>query len=131
MDSEPVKQNYYQWVCFVLTFQALLFKFPNLIWKSQENGKIKLLLKDLKEGEINTENFEERTQKLSIYLMKNAKKHKTYLAWFVFCEFLNLLNVLGQIYFIDFFLGGEFFTYGPKVFNVLNTDYQNRTDPMR
>ena len=46
---------------------------------------------------------------------RNRSKHNWYAAKFFFCESLNLINVVGQIYFMDLFLGGEFTTYGSEV----------------
>ena len=43
------------------------------------------------------------------------QNHNFYAFRFFACEFLNLANVLFQIYFIDFFLDGEFTTYGSEV----------------
>jgi hypothetical protein len=43
---------------------------------------------------------------------------------------LNVVNVVGQIYFVDFFLGGVFMTYGSEVIDFMNMDDANRTDPM-
>merc|ERR1719382_1185677 len=45
-------------------------------------------------------------------------------------DFLNLINVVGNIYLVDAFLGGEFSTYGVKVLNFLEADPENRIDPM-
>ncbi len=32
--------KYYQWVCFVLFFQAMFFYFPRYLWKNLEAGKM-------------------------------------------------------------------------------------------
>ena len=43
-------QTYYQWVCFVIFIQAILFYIPHWIWKSWESGRIRLLVSDLNDG---------------------------------------------------------------------------------
>ena len=43
---------------------------------------------------------------------------------------LNFVNVIGQMYFINTFLGGVFMTYGTEVLDFINMDDSNRTDPM-
>merc|ERR1712025_776466 len=47
------------------------------------------------------------------------------------CEVLNFVNVLVQMYFIDFFLGGEFMTYGSDVLNYTGMESEDRPDPMK
>uniref|UniRef100_A0A8D8HQH0 Innexin n=1 Tax=Culex pipiens TaxID=7175 RepID=A0A8D8HQH0_CULPI len=42
--------KYYQWVCFCLFFQAILFYTPRWLWKSWEGGKIHALMMDLDIG---------------------------------------------------------------------------------
>jgi Innexin len=49
---------------------------------------------------------------------------------FFFCELLNFVNVVGQIYFMDLFLGGEFTTYGRDVVSMTEAEPDQRTDPM-
>merc|ERR1719384_3006878 len=43
---------------------------------------------------------------------------------------LNFVNVAGQIYFMDFFLGGEFTTYGTDVLAMTEVSPEEREDPM-
>lgn len=42
-----ITQKYYQWVCIVFCFQALLFYTPRYLWKTWEGGRLRLLAKDL------------------------------------------------------------------------------------
>ena len=49
---------------------------------------------------------------------------------FFLCEFLNLINIVGQIYFMDFFLGGEFTKYGTDVLAMTEKAPEEREDPM-
>ena len=51
------------------------------------------------------------------------------LKYFV-CDTLNLANVIGQMYFINFFLGGVFLTYGTEVLKWSEAEPEDRTDPM-
>ena len=43
---------------------------------------------------------------------------------------MNFINILGQIFFIDFFLGGEFTTYGMDVVKFTQLEPEQREDPM-
>ena len=47
--------------------------------------------------------------------MKETTEHRAWAGKFFFCEVLNFVNVIGQIYFTDTFLGGEFRRYGSEV----------------
>ena len=38
--------------------------------------------------------------------------------------------MIGNIYFVDVFLGGEFSTYGIRVMSFLEADPENRIDPL-
>ena len=49
------------------------------------------------------------------------------------CDILNFVNVIGQMFFINVFLGGVFMTYGTEVLNFINMDDDERMekgDPM-
>merc|ERR1712129_256882 len=46
------------------------------------------------------------------------------------CEVLNFVNVLGQMFFMDLFLGGEFTTYGSDVIAMTDLEQEQRTDPL-
>ena len=49
---------------------------------------------------------------------------------YVFCEALNLANVVLQLYLMNFFLGGQFFDYGMDVLRVSELPIEERVDPM-
>lgn len=46
------------------------------------------------------------------------------------CEFLCLVNIIGQLYLMNRFLGGEFFSYGIRVLQFSSMDQEKRVDPM-
>lgn len=115
--------QYYQWVCFVLSFQAILFYVPRYLWKHVENNRIALL-----STHIQLPIIDENTKKAQIsiimdYFVDHLNAHNTYLYWFVFCEILNFVNVIGQVYLMNIFLGGEFLTYGIDLMNQSENDY--------
>jgi len=56
--------------------------------------------------------------------------HNSYAFKYFFCDLLNFVNVIGQMYFVNFFLGGVFMTYGPDVLNFINMEDEDREDPM-
>ena len=72
----------------------------------------------------------DRKKILVDYFMEDRHGHDFYALKFFFCEFLNLLNVVGQLFFMNFFLGGEFTTYGADVLAMTELEQEERTDPM-
>lgn len=119
--------KYYQWVCFVLFFQAILFYVPRYLWKTWENGRIKMLASHLDSLLMSTEERAERKRTIVGYFHENLSHHGFYAVRFFICELLNLINVIAQIFLIDRFLDGEFTTYGLEVlkFTELNQDARN------
>ena len=57
---------------------------------------------------VTKENKEDRIKILVDYFSSNRNNHTFYAIKFFACEVLNFVNVLGQIYFMDFFLGGTY-----------------------
>ncbi|XP_059619292.1 innexin inx2 [Phlebotomus argentipes] len=129
--EDDVKYHkYYQWVCFVLFFQAILFYIPRYLWKTWEGGRIKMLVMDLNAPIVNFDCKEDRKKILVDYFADNINRHNFYAYRFFICEFLNLANVFGQIFFMDFFLDGEFSTYGSDVVRFTEMEPEERRDPM-
>ena len=67
---------------------------------------------------------------LAEYFVAALHTHTFWAMKMLLIDFLNLINVVGNIYLVDAFLGGEFSTYGVKVLNFLEADPENRIDPM-
>jgi len=49
---------------------------------------------------------------------------------YIFCEILNFANIIGQLYFMNFFLGGQFFDYGVDILKVSEMPIEERVDPL-
>jgi len=129
-DQELRYHKYYQWVCFTLFFQAILFYIPRYLWKTWEAGKIKMLVQDMNVPIVEPDTKRDRISLLVDYFSVNRNNHQFYALKFFFCEVLNFINVLGQIYFMDFFLGGEFTSYGLDVVRMTELEPEQREDPM-
>lgn len=128
--EDRVYHAYYQWVCFMLFFQAGLFYIPRYIWKVAEGGKMKTLILGLDNPVMDEDSKTIKNKLLIEYLMSTLHEHSTYIGLFILCEILNFINVIGQIYFMDLFLGGEFTNYGPSVVQYTNMNQEDRVDPM-
>jgi len=122
--------KYYQWVCFTLFFQAILFYIPRYLWKIWEGGKLTMLVSGLNVPIVDTETKNERKEVLVNYFTENRNNHNFYALRFFFCEFLNLANVLFQIFLMDFFLDYQFTTYGTDVLAMTEFSHDSRDDPM-
>ena len=112
------------------SFQALLFYIPRYLWKTWEGGKVKMLVQDMNVPIVDGDTKKDRLKLLVDYFSVNRNNHEFYAIKFFFCEFLNFVNVVGQIYFMDFFLGGEFTQYGSDVIAMTEMADEDRTDPM-
>ena len=129
-DDDIKYHKYYQWVCFVLFFQAIPFYIPRYLWKRWEAGRMKMLVLDLNYPIIAEDTKNERKKVLVDYFATNLHNHNFYAICFFLCEVLNFINVVCQTYFMDLFLGGEFTTYGRDVMAMTEKEPEDRTDPM-
>ncbi|XP_026729120.1 innexin inx2-like [Trichoplusia ni] len=115
-NDEQIKHTYYQWVCFVLLGQSVMFYTPRYMWKIWEGGRLKALAADLSSPVVTKDWSEFRRGELISYLSyTNIHTHNMYALRYAFCEILNLVNVVGQIFLLDIFLGGAFRNYGAAV----------------
>lgn len=129
-EDEVKYHRYYQWVCFVLFFQAMFFYLPRYMWKMWEGGRIKMLVLDLNCPIISDECKADRKKLLIDYFATNLHTQNFYAIRFFLCEFLNFVNVIAQIFFMDYFLDGEFSTYGSDVLKFTEMEPEDRADPM-
>lgn len=129
--AEKKYHKYYQWVAFMLFLHAVFFYIPRYLWKSSEGGKIKMLIGSLHDDPMLT--ADAKADQIAVivkYFRLHRGTHGTYALRFFACEVLNFVNVIGQIFFIDTFLNGEFSTYGMRVFEYSGLEAEDRPDPM-
>lgn len=118
-------QSYYQWVCFALFFQGILFYFPYYLWKLWEGGLIKTISLGMQIALITDEERGHKRKIILDYFYRHFGHHRMYACKYFICESLCLANVLGQLVFTDWFFDGEFANYGPSVLTY--TLAENRT----
>ena len=118
-DIVVVHHNYYQWVSFALFAQAVAFYIPRYIWKLLAGGKVRMLLQDLPSMAF-IKDPKKQTQIWNAvkYLRTHRKTFLSLQMKYIGCQVLNLANTVGQIFFINTFLGGQFLTYGVDIFRV-------------
>ncbi|GJQ72981.1 putative structural component of the gap junctions [Trypoxylus dichotomus] len=129
-EADKKLYRYYQWVCFCLFFQALLFYTPRWLWKSWEGGKIHALMMDLDIG-ICSETEKKLKKRLMLdYLCENFQYHNWWAYKYIICEALALVNVIGQMFLMNRFFDGAFLTFGIDVIQFMDSDQEDRVDPM-
>jgi len=129
-EKDKVYHAYYQWVPFVLFLQGVMFYLPHYIWKMFEDKKLDKITSGLRGKTFDKEERRDACENLVKYLWQTKGMHNTYAIKYYICDVLNFVNVIGQMFFVDKFLGGVFMTYGTEVFNWVNEDDNLRTDPM-
>ena len=77
-------------------FQAILFYVPRWLWKNWEAGKISALRMDLNLGIISEVEKKLKKKLLIDYLYSNLKHHNFWAYRYIFCEFLALVNIVGE-----------------------------------
>ncbi|OQR79945.1 innexin inx2-like [Tropilaelaps mercedesae] len=127
-----VYHAYYQWVCFVLFLQAGAFYLPRFIWKLIEGNRIKHLSADLRKPLLNDDKKRRVQLQLLVDYMEatRLRGHVAYFGSMVAIELLNFINIVLQIYLIDWFLGGEFSNYGWRTATFTEWHWEARYDPM-
>ncbi|XP_031637537.1 innexin inx2-like [Contarinia nasturtii] len=80
-DGKIKVHKYYQWVCFVLFFQARLFYIPRYLWKIWEENRIKMLVHNLNSPIVTEEYKEERKKIIINYFKMNIGYHDDYMVY--------------------------------------------------
>lgn len=130
-DGQEIKYHkWYQWVAFFLFIQVLFFYIPRYLWKASENGKVAMLVGNLQDPLLDAGKKEGQINEIVKYFRMHRGTHAMYALRFFGLEIVNFINCICQIYFIDFFLGGEFASYGMDVLNYTGLEHEDRPDPM-
>lgn len=95
-----------------------------------EGGRLRSIIQRLIYPALSKEDKCSDISCLTYYLKLNLRYHDNYFYCFVFCEFLNFINVVMQMYLVDAFLGGAFSSYGFDVLRYSEMEYDQRVDPM-
>jgi len=85
---------------------------------------------DLDLGIISEAEKRSKKKLLLDYLYTNLKNHNFWAYRYFFCELLSLCNVIGQMFLLDRFFDGTFFTFGIEVLSFADRDQEDRIDPM-
>ena len=72
----------------------------------------------------------DKARTLAKYFVMYRNMHNFWTIKLIFVDFLYLLNIIFNIYFIDIFLNGEFRIYGLDALNYLSHQPEDRIDPL-
>ena len=112
-------KKYYQWVPFMLFLQGIMFYVPHIFYKYFEKGKIESILEGLHRWILSNEERQSKEKELAEYIVGTKGTHRSWCLKLLFASGLYVVNVVGQIFFTDCFLGYEFSTYGVNAASFL------------
>ena len=128
--DEIALKAYYQWVPFMLFLQCIMFYIPHIVYEIAEGHKVKRIIGSLHLFVLDREKRKEAEGDLATYFVESMGIHDTWSIQVLFAHCLYLVNVIGQMFFTNCFLGGEFAKYGlTTVLEMMESD-ELRIDPM-
>jgi len=127
--DEILETTYYQWVPIVLFLQSLTFFVTHLIWKSWEGGVQKRLVNSLFKTVYKKSDVKKHQDSLIEYLILNRGKNNAYAFRYFICEVLNVIHVFIQFAWINWFLGGHFWSYGWNVYKGIRPNPMMKVFP--
>ncbi|XP_046415595.1 innexin inx1 [Neodiprion virginianus] len=122
--------TYYQWVCFVLFFQAIMCYVPQWLWNTWENGLMRSIVMGMNHQLCDEKEKLKKKSVMMNYIMKHRTTHISYVYRYYACEAICLLNILLQLYCMNRFFDGEFMGYGLRVLQYADKPQEERVDPM-
>lgn len=128
--AEKKYYTYYQWVCFVLFLQAIMCYTPKFLWDACEGGLMRTIVMGLNVGVCPANEKDKKKKLLLGYLDRYQDMHKMYAMKYFGCELLCLVNIITQLWLMDVFFNGEFFSYGTRVLGYSEVPQEERYDPM-
>lgn len=127
-DADLRRHAYYQWVPMVLVLQAVIYYFPLWLWDKIDKGFFEAALCQLDKVHISdvTKNIESSAR----YFASSLTTHRSYGVSFLLCECLVFGVAVGNLFFTNTFLGGEFFKFGAAAIKYLGHDATDPTNPL-
>jgi len=127
--DEILETTYYQWVPIVLFFQSMAFYLTHYIWKSWEGGKQKNIVNNLFKTVYKKQDVLKHQNTLIEYLVLHRGDHNSYAFRYFICEILNVVHVYVQFAFINWFIGGNYWSYGLDVLADMVPDPMRKMFP--
>jgi len=88
------------------------FYAPYIAWRNTENGRLEKLIAEIESDPLTEVPLDQQVEGLAKYLASHPGTFNNYAIKFFVYGLANLANVIGQMYFMHLFLGGQFLEYG-------------------
>lgn len=80
---------------YFVFFKGILFYLPHWIWKTWEEGKIRMISDGMRGALVgNKDDRAHRVSRLVQYVIESLHLHNTYAFGYFLCEGLNFINVV-------------------------------------
>ena len=93
--------NYYMWVPYLLILQSATFFIPLLLHKFSQEGKMQLLFQGIHNIIPFKETREDKYGDVKDYLRDHWHYHDWWATKLFFCDILNLVNIILNIFFTN------------------------------
>ena len=114
------------WVPYFLFFQSLSFFVPFLLYRFFEDGRVESVLNGLWNIDPWRQPREDAYGDIACYFQDWYNHQNWWAIKLVVCDFLNVLVVILNIFFVDWYLSYKFFMYGPQSLDYLCTRPEER-----
>ena len=104
--------NYYMWVPYLLLIQSCTFFIPLLLHRFAQEGRVQLLLAGLHNLIAFDETREDKYGDIKLYMKDFYNHHDWWAFKLFFCDALNLVSIILNILFTNWYLGNTFYEYG-------------------
>ncbi|XP_064086942.1 innexin inx2-like [Macrobrachium nipponense] len=122
------RHAYYQWVPMVLVLQAVVFYLPQWLWNRIDKGFFRSSLCSL--DKIHISDVSQNIQVSANYFLGSMATHRSYATSFLMCEAFSFAISVGNLFFTNAFLGGEFFSFGPAAIDYLIKPASDPDNPL-
>jgi hypothetical protein len=129
LHDEVLVTTYYQWVPVVLFFQSMAFILTRRLWKNWEGGLQKRIVDSLFKALYKKTDLVKHQKSLVEYLYRQRGEHNGYALKYFFCQAVNAAHVLVQLAFINWFIGGHYWTFGWDEWNGVVPSPMKRNFP--
>lgn len=124
------RHAYYQWVPMVLLLQAAIYYFPKFLWNNMDKGLYKDSICNLDKVSVDKDSLKQRIESSAQYFKSSFHTHRSYAIWFLLCEILSFAIAVGNLYFTNTFLGGDFFNFGKNALHYLTQPASSPDNPL-